>query len=164
MPMQSSAKAALAALAVLSAITSTAKPALHTRAKNSAHKIEFDVGGRMVRVPVTLDQSLINFADDHDVRLLGTRGRFVLLVDSYASRKQGLSRCQSGNERYVRLIDLDQRRERFTKLAESCLKNIEPGDPIAAWEKDGRGFVVNSLPGPSASYTLDRYGRVRAEM
>ncbi len=163
MPMPSWGSAGIAAVAALFAVTSTAKPALRAPAKANAHMIEVDAGGRTVRVSVTLDPSLINFADDHDVRVLGTRGRYVLLVDSYASKKQGLSRCQSGNERYVRLINLDQRRERFAKLAESCLKDIEPGEPIAAWSKDGEEFTVTSLSGSLSKYRIDVNGSVRLE-
>ena len=105
--------------------------------------LHLKVGARQLPVLVTLDRASIDPHGDRTVKILGVNRGFALVVDSYASRAQGLSRCQSGNERYVRLIDLEKRLERFSKLAESCLKTVDPGDPIAEWDKDGRGFQIN---------------------
>lgn len=161
MPMPFWGKLGIAAMALTLASTGNARPLPHGRSTPNSHTIEIDDGARKVRVGVTLDSSLINFSDEHEVRVLGQHGRTILLVDSYASRMQGLSRCQSGHERYVRLIDLDRQRELFAKLAESCSRNIEPGEPIAAWNADGHSFTITMLSGGSRIYQVDADGHVR---
>ncbi len=119
------------------------------------------VDGRTLRVPVTLDAAAVN-ARDHEVRVLGVRRGFALVVDGYASRGQGLNRCQAGHERWVRLIDVARRRELWSKLAESCLKDVEPGDPIAAWSADGRSAAVNLVSEPSLRINVGPEGQVSA--
>jgi len=104
-----------------------------------------------VAVPVALDRADIDPAGDHETTLIERRGNLALVMDSYASRPQGMSRCQAGFERYVRLIDLAARAERFAKRAESCLRDVVPGDPPATWSPDGRKLTVNLLSEPSVS-------------
>lgn len=104
-----------------------------------------------VAVPVTVDRSDIDPAGDHETVLIERRGNLALVMDSYASRPQGMSRCQAGFERYVRLIDLAARTERFAKRAESCLHDVVPGDPPATWSSDGRTLTVNLLSEPSVT-------------
>ncbi len=107
-------------------------------------------GSRALRVPVAIDPALIAPGGRHQVTPMGgARGRYLLVIDSYASRPQGLSRCQAGQESWVRLIDLRTRREIYHRLVESCLTNVEPGDPPARWTADGQGItldLVSSAP------------------
>lgn len=107
-------------------------------------------GSRALRVPVAIDPALIAPGGRHQVTPMGgARGRYLLVIDSYASRPQGLSRCQAGQESWARLIDLRTKREIYHRLVESCLTNVEPGDPPARWTADGQGItldLVSSAP------------------
>lgn len=162
MPMRCWADLGVGAAMMLTGCASAAVPPAR-QAVRSASPPEFNgvitvpFANRVLRVPVTLDPSLIDRRGERRVKIIGTRGALLLILDSYASRPQSMSRCQAGQERYVRLIDARKRTEQRSKLAESCLKDVVPGDPIATWSVDGRSFTVNLLSEPSihASVAVD---------
>ena len=123
----------------------------------SKRVIAVPVADHVMRVAVTLDPSLIDQSGDHQVKVVAAHGTSLLVLDSYASHPQSMHRCQAGQERYVRVIDTRKRAEQWSKLAESCLNDVVPGDPIATWSTDGRSFTVNLLSEPSI------HGRVAAD-
>lgn len=111
-------------------------------------------------VSVAIVAAEIDSASDHVVTPLGARGAMLLLSDSYASRRQGMSRCQAGHETWVRLIDTHARAERWSRRVESCLHDIEPGDPIGGWTGAGRDFTINMVSEPSVHGSVAPNGRV----
>jgi hypothetical protein len=130
----------------------------HTAAETSILKVE--AAGRVLRVRVALAPSEIDSANDHIVTPLGTRGSSLLVVDSYASSPEAMSRCQAGHETWLRLIDTRSASERWSKRVESCLHDIQPGDPIAEWVGTGPSFAVNLLSEPSLHITISPDGSV----
>lgn len=156
MPTRYWASAGLGAVALLTACAATG--AGRSGAGSRAIAITGPAG--KVQVKVSADPALIDPAGEHKVKLLGTHGRLTLVLDSYSSRPQSMSRCQAGSERWVRLVDLSARAERYAKLVESCLRDVVPGDPPASWAPDGRGVTVNLLSEPSVVLGIDAAGRV----
>jgi hypothetical protein len=140
-------RALIAALLLCACAPAPAGSAANESAQAAAAKLMVEG----VAVPITLDRADIDPAGDHETVLIERRGNLALVMDSYASRPQGMSRCQAGFERYVRLIDLAARTERFAKRVESCLHDVVPGDPPATWPPDGRTLTVNLLSEPSVT-------------
>lgn len=166
MPMRCWADLGAVAALMLAGCASVGAVAPERRAAHSGSTrkpggvIAVPVAGHAIRVPVALDPSMIDQRGDHQVKIIGVRGTSLLLLDSYASRPRSMSRCQAGQERYVRVIDTRKRTEQWSKLAESCLNDVVPGDPIAAWGADGRSFTVNLLSEPSIHANLAADGTV----
>jgi hypothetical protein len=77
-------------------------------------------------------------------------GAVLILVDSYESRPAGLSMCQAGTERFLRVISLDREpaAETFRTKLESCLQGIELGADGLKWEAASRTLHVRWLFGP----------------
>lgn len=146
--------------ALLLTACAVARPASRTHSLARTGIVKVKAAGRIVAVNVALVPSEIDAANDHIVTPLGTRGPFLLLADSYASRPQAMSRCQAGHETWLRLIDTRTRSERWSKRVESCLHDIQPGDPIAEWVGAGDSFTVNLLSEPSLHLSLSPDGRI----
>lgn len=71
----------------------------------------------------------------------------ALILDAWDSRPAGLSRCQAGREVWVRLLSATARAELWSALVESCLRDVEPGDPPVSLSADRRTVTVTRLPG-----------------
>lgn len=144
------------AISMLATGCATARvPAAHN------HTISVPVDGGLRRVPVSLDLTQINPTGDHTVKPIApARGNLLLVLDSYASRPQPLSRCKAGNEKWVRLIDLRNNKELSAHLVESCLNNVDHGDPPATWDADGSGFTINILSKSPIHVVVDPSGLV----
>jgi hypothetical protein len=122
--------------------------------------LKLDLAGRAATVSVTLPAAEVDPANDHSVTPLGMRGPFLLLTDSYASRGQAMSRCQAGHETWVRLIDTRTRTERWSKRVESCLHDIQPGEPPAMWQGEGADFTVRTLSEPGVQVSVAANGTI----
>ena len=116
--------------------------------------------GRTVEVPVMVDPATIAPRGRHVVTPIGApRGRYLLVLDSYASRAQGLSRCQAGQERWARLIDMGRRREIYRRLVDSCLTDVEANDPPVRWNADG-GVTLDLLSSAPVRLSIAADGTV----
>ncbi|WP_419809603.1 hypothetical protein [Sphingomonas sp.] len=122
-------------------------------------RIALLVGGRRVEAAVRVDRTTIT-RGRREVTLLAQRGGLAILTDSYGSRPQGLSRCQAGDEIYARVIDVAARRERYSKLVESCLKPVISGSPAYTVTPDGSAVTFDLLYEPAVTVTLGDHGRV----
>lgn len=108
-----------------------------------------------VAIPVAIDAAAIDAAQGNSVEVVARRGDRVLVIDGWASKPQGMSRCQAGRERWLRLIDLAGRRELFSKLVESCLHDVEPGNPVATWPDGSDTIRVDLLSEPGFTLSAD---------
>lgn len=113
-----------------------------------------------VAIPVTVNLDNIALDGEHEIKVLDSRRNLVALVDSYASRPQGMSRCQAGHERYLRLIDETARRERYATLIESCMENVGVDDEPITWSEDGRSLTVNLYTSPPITLNIATDGTV----
>lgn len=117
--------------------------------------ISVSIDGRQLRVPVTLDLAIVDPAADHETRVLASKGDIAIVLDSYASRPQSMSRCQAGEERWLRVIDVAAARERYARLVESCLKDVVPGDPLLTGPDASGAYTVNLVSEPSLRIAAD---------
>jgi hypothetical protein len=81
----------------------------------------------------------------------------VILTDTYPSRPAGLSRCQAGEEQFLRVITTSGPRPVETlhlKLA-SCRDTIELSEPGLLWSADTRTLQIQWLT-PPAGQPKDR--------
>jgi hypothetical protein len=77
--------------------------------------------------------------------------RALVLIDTYASFPGGMSLCQSGEERFLRIISIVKERAETTfstKLA-SCRDNIELATPGVEWLSASSTLHVHWLEGPT---------------
>lgn len=79
------------------------------------------------------------------------KGTAVVLVDSYPSIPGGMSLCQAGQERFLRVVALSKRpaQETLRVPLESCRDNIELKSGGLEWNAEAATLKVRWLSGPS---------------
>lgn len=116
-------------------------------------------GEAPISIPVSVALEDIDPAGMRRIRVMRTRGSLVALTDSYASKPQGMSYCQAGEEVYFRVVDKAARKERYSKLIDSCLGRALSVDPPVAW-KSTYTATLNLLREPAVTVTLGADGTV----
>jgi len=78
------------------------------------------------------------------------KDRAVVLIDAYRSKPSGLSSCQAGQERFLRVIALDgdALMETFRIKLESCRSNIELSSEGVRWHGPGSIVTIDWLMPP----------------
>ena len=74
----------------------------------------------------------------------------VVLIDTYASLSGGMSYCQAGEERFLRVVPLargDLSDVATIKIA-SCRENLELADGGVQWDSPTRTIRIHWLAGP----------------
>jgi hypothetical protein len=106
--------------------------------------------GRKVRIPVEGDQ-FVRADTGVDVQVLAELGSSLAVIDTYLSRPGGGSYCQAGQERFLRIVRLDDAVPQVTlrlKLA-SCWQEIELTDAGVEWSPADSTLRVHWLLGPT---------------
>jgi hypothetical protein len=77
-------------------------------------------------------------------------GVAVVVVDTYPSAAGGMSLCQAGEERFLRVIALAAPRpaETYRAKVASCRDNVELGSAGIEWRPDSATVRVHWLSGP----------------
>ena len=78
------------------------------------------------------------------------KGAAILFIDTYPSIQGGMSYCQAGEERFLRIVSIAQKPAVETyriKLA-SCLENIELASPGIDWHPESSKLDIHWLQGP----------------
>jgi hypothetical protein len=93
-------------------------------------------------------------------------GKVYIVTNSYRSRPGPMSYCQSGEERYIRVLVRGTRlRETFSLKVQSCRANVEVSDEGIRWDSATSRLSIDST-GPRAqaarSYRIDAQGAVTA--
>jgi hypothetical protein len=119
----------------------------------------FDVSG-------PLDPTVSANTPAKRVEVVGWTDAAVIVSDRYASLAQGMSLCQAGQERFLRVISLTEPPKlAVTTKLESCLQNIELVEPLSY---DATTRMLSGAwfePHPQAtklSLSLDERGAPRA--
>jgi hypothetical protein len=75
----------------------------------------------------------------------------VVLIDTYASKRAGLSSCQAGEEKFLRIISIEKATPVQTQVIKmaSCRDNIELADPGIEWDAGSRTLTIHWLSGPT---------------
>jgi hypothetical protein len=105
--------------------------------------------GASLRVPLVTDATALPRSAT-SVREVGrVPGRYLVIIDTHASRPQGMRRCQAGEEVWLRVISLgDTPREwQRIKLA-SCLDNIEAAEPPVSFNAASGTLEIRWIAGP----------------
>jgi hypothetical protein len=74
----------------------------------------------------------------------------IIFIDTYPSKHGGMSYCQAGEERFLRIVSIAQKPAVETyriKLA-SCLENIELSSPGIDWHPESSKLDIHWLQGP----------------
>ena len=84
------------------------------------------------------------------VEVIGeVKGAAVVLVDTYPSLPGGMSYCQAGEERFLRVVSIlkNPPRETFRVKVASCRDNIELAAPGIEWLPGAATLRLRWLPG-----------------
>jgi hypothetical protein len=81
-------------------------------------------------------------------------GTVLVVVDSYPSIPGGMSYCQSGVERFLRVLSIapSQPVETYRIKLASCLGNTELGADSTAWNPDASELRISWLAGPNGGH------------
>jgi hypothetical protein len=108
-------------------------------------------GARYI-VSLERDSTVSRNVKPSDVTVVGeVQGSVVILVDTYPSIPGGLSYCQAGKERFLRVISISKKPPEETirfKLA-SCRENIELASPGIEWLPESSTLRIHWLLGPA---------------
>jgi len=102
-----------------------------------------------------------------EVKVIGAvKGSAIVLVDSYPSLPGGMSYCQAGQERFLRVISMakKQAKETLRVKVESCRENLELASPGIEWLPESSTLRINWLLGPGRKGSPEeRTIRLRAD-
>jgi hypothetical protein len=102
---------------------------------------------------VTRDATVSPTSSPTNVKIIGEiNTTTIILIDTYRSVSRGLSYCQAGEERFLRVLAMagSQPLETLRIKLESCIGNIELGSPGVEWEPNSLVLKINWLQGPTA--------------
>lgn len=108
-------------------------------------------GGRKLRIAAIADE-YVRLDAGVDIQVIAEMESSVVVVDTYLSRPGSGSYCQAGQERFLRILRLDNDVAQATlsiKLA-SCWQEIELNDPGVEWSAADSRLHVQWLFGPTS--------------
>lgn len=78
-------------------------------------------------------------------------GLAVIVADTYPSKPAGMSMCQAGEERFLRVISVTEPapKETYAVKLESCRDNLELAESGLEWRADTATLRIGWLLGPS---------------
>lgn len=107
--------------------------------------------GRKSRLRVERDATVDTSAKPASVTLVGEiPGSALILIDAYQSIPGGMSYCQAGEERFLRVISISGKKpvETYRLKLESCRDNIELASPGLEWSAETRSLSIHWLSAP----------------
>ena len=107
--------------------------------------------GQEIRVVAERDSTVLADAKPQSIeKVAEVKDIAVVVVDTYPSIPLGLSYCQAGQERFLRVISLREKRPRETSRLklESCRENIELASPGLEWAPNTSTLTIHWLQGP----------------
>ena len=140
--------------------------------ENSKTRLEIRTAeGRNYNVWVRRDASISPKANPSAIEIVTeVKDTAIVIIDTYPSIAGGLSYCQAGKERFLRVISLLKQlpEETFEVKLESCRDNIELASPGVEWISESSTLRIHWLLGPTARGTpeirtihIDAEGRAR---
>ncbi len=126
---------------------------IHYSSRSSQTRLEIRTKeGKRYALGVKRDATVSPKAAPTSVKIIGeVKDAAIILVDTYPSIPGGMSYCQAGEERFLRVISIAKTPARETlqlKLA-SCRQNIELAEPGMEWNPESSTLRINWLLGPS---------------
>lgn len=108
-------------------------------------------GGGTSRLRVERDRSVAKDAKPTSVKLVAEiSGSALILTDTYASVPGGMSYCQAGEERFLRIIAISGKKpvETYHVKIESCRDNVELASPGIKWSSETKRLDIHWLSAP----------------
>jgi hypothetical protein len=77
-------------------------------------------------------------------------GSALILTDTYVSLPGGMSYCQAGEERFLRIIAISGKKpvETYHVKIESCRDNVELASPGIQWSSETKRLDIHWLSAP----------------
>jgi hypothetical protein len=97
------------------------------------------------------DPTVAENARPASVKLIGEiSGAVVILTDTYPSMPGGMSYCQAGEEKFLRIIEIasEHPHETYTAKVESCRDNIELASPGLQWIPGTKSLNIRWISAP----------------
>lgn len=97
------------------------------------------------------DATVSCLSDPRDLTVVGEiKGTALIIIDTYPSIPGGMSYCQAGAERFLRVISIAKKPavETYRVKLESCRENIELGSPGVDWRPESSQLSIHWLQGP----------------
>ena len=110
--------------------------------------------GTSYSVWVTRDASIPAGAAPDNIEFIADIGqRTIVFIDSYPSNPGGMSYCQAGQERFLRVASIARKLavETFRVKVESCRDNIELASSGIEWLPESATLRIHWLQGPHGS-------------
>ena len=110
--------------------------------------------GTSYNVWVTRDASIPAGSTPDNIEFIAGIGRRVIVfIDSYPSISGGMSYCQAGQERFLRIASIARKLavEIFHVKVESCRDNIELASHGIEWRPESETLSIHWLQGPDGS-------------
>jgi hypothetical protein len=117
-----------------------------------------NAGGVSQSIAVTRDTTVHPATEPSGAAVVGEiPDSALVIIDSYPSIPGGMSYCQSGAERFLRVLSISgaQPVETYRVKLASCLGNIELGADSTAWDAGSAQLHINWLIGPGAAHAAE---------
>jgi hypothetical protein len=127
---------------------------LEARSENTQTRLELQVGQDRRSVLLERDGTVAPDPPPPKVDVVANLPGLALIVtDAYPSLAGGLSYCQAGEERFLRVISIANGGAAGTLVAKlaSCRDNLELADPGLQWEPQISTLHIHWLRGPSGT-------------
>lgn len=124
-----------------------------TKPTRSHLEIKTGDGGRYL-LHIERDTTVSPKSAPTDVKVLGeVKGSAIIVIDSYQSFPGGMSYCQAGRERFLRVVAISKvpPREMWRVKLESCHDNIELATDGVEWIPESFMLKVHWLLGPTVA-------------
>lgn len=161
MRIASSSRFLWLALAVLPGWLSAAEPTLEyaggsiaygARGPNTILSIA-TAPGKHYQLKLLRDSTVAPAVPPRGLAILGqVANKVIILTDVYPSIPGGMSYCQAGEEKFLRVIRLSAASavEKYRTKLESCRQNLELATPGVEWQPTTGTLSVHWLSGPGS--------------
>lgn len=108
-------------------------------------------GGGTSPLSVQRDATVAKDSKPTSVKLVAqVSNSAIVLIDAYPSIPGGMSYCQAGEERFLRVLAISGKRpsETFHLKLESCRENIELASPGLKWSPETNNLSIRWLSAP----------------
>ncbi len=121
--------------------------------RNSKTQLQITTGrGKTYILSVARDATVSPKSKPSGVEIIGEiRGAAIILVDTYPSVPGGMSYCQAGEERFLRVLSIATKppKETLGIKVESCRDNIELTPPGIEWLPESSTLRIHWLLAPN---------------
>lgn len=104
----------------------------------------------LATLTINRDATVLPASQPINLEIIGEiNGVALILTDTYPSKPRGMSYCQAGEERFLRIISIAKHppRESLKLKLESCVNSIELNSSGITWDSKASTLKLDWLPG-----------------